>query len=73
MQLDLLREERRQRRDLSALTAPTVVIVGERSRAQDAREVVAAARKSPNAEVVLTPGGHGLPADLAERLNADRP
>ncbi|WP_158846240.1 alpha/beta fold hydrolase [Saccharothrix deserti] len=56
------------RRIRRTIEAKTVVIVGERSRAQDSRKLVARAKELPNARIVVTPGGHGLPANLADYL-----
>lgn len=57
------------RRITEPVNARTVLIAGERSRAQDSRKLVArAAELLPNVRIVVVPGGHGLPADLADHL-----
>lgn len=56
------------RRIKGTIETRTVVIVGERSRAQDSRKLVARAEELPNARIVVLPGGHGLPANLADYL-----
>jgi pimeloyl-ACP methyl ester carboxylesterase len=56
------------RRIRGTIDARTVVIVGERSRAQDARKLVARAKELPNARIVVTAGGHGLPGNLVDYL-----
>lgn len=56
------------RRIRTPIEARTVVIVGEHSRAQDSRKVIARAKELSNARIVVVRGGHGLPVNLADYL-----